>query len=400
MNTFFKNGLNQLACSFFCLLLPNVVNAQCFLNTNTGKYENALGEPCVNTVITAVPFLRIAPDARSAALGDAGIATSADANALYFNASKIVFAEKKASFGLTYTPWFRSLNVDDTHFFSASGYAQVSDENAVGLSLRYFALGETMFTDQNGVVISTGNSNELAVNASFARQLGKHLSGGFGLNYIYSDLATGQVVGGEEITAGKSIAIDLSMTYQTPSLTIGLAITNLGQRITYTNSINKDFIPTNLGIGIAWNKSFDNGNHLTLTTDFNKLLVPTPDFTCIDENLDGVCDYKQKTYVRSLLGSFNDAPGGFSEEINEITLSLGAELWLKEVVALRLGYFAEHITKGNREYLTTGLGFNYKFITLNGSYLIPTIDEKTPLDNTYRVSLLFNFGPSNSSEKS
>lgn len=398
MSTFFKHGLCWSAFLFASFLLPTLSSAQCFLNTNTGQYETALGQPCVNTIITAVPFLRIIPDARSAAMGDAGIATSADANAMHFNASKLVFAEKKAGFGLTYTPWLKSLNDNDRHFFYASGYAQVSTENAVGLSVRYFSLGDITFTNQNGMPIGVGRPYELAVNASFARQLGQHLSGGFGLNYIYSNLAAGQMVGGEEITAGKSFAIDLSMTYQLPSLTIGLAITNLGQKITYTNSVNRDFIPTNLGVGIAWNKKFDNDNRLTLTTDFNKLLVPTPDFTCEDGNRNGICDYKEKSYVSSILGSFSDAPGGFSEEINEITFSMGAEFWLKEGIALRMGYFAEHMTKGNREYFTTGLGLTYKFITINGSYLIPTIEEKNPLDNTYRVSLLFNFGSSNTSE--
>ena len=399
MNTYLK----QLTFSFFLLaglIFPNIVNAQCFLNNNTGQYETANGEPCVNTIITAVPFLRIAPDARSAGMGDAGVAAATDANALHFNASKLAFAENRSGFSMTFTPWLKSLNVNDVYLAYGSGYYQLDETNVLGLGVRYFSLGEISFTNQNGLPIGSGRPNELEVNLSYAKKLSTKFSGGFGLKYIYSNLAAGQQVGGEEISAGKSLAMDFSFTYQIPSLTIGLAATNLGQKIGYTSSVNKDFIPANLGIGIAWNKVFIEGTKLTLTTDINKLMVPTPDPAGTDNDNDGIPDYKQKSTFESIFSSFGDAPDGFSEEIRELMFSFGAELWVKDIAALRMGYFTEHQTKGNRKYLTAGLGLKYKFITLNGSYLFPRSNQRNPLDNTLRISLLFNFGRLNITENS
>ncbi len=398
MNTFlnqwqrFQVALITLLSTLFLFILPNIGTSQCFLNTNTNQYETANGEPCVNTIITAVPFLRIAPDARSASLGDAGIAISTDANALHFNASKLVFAEKRTGFSLTYTPWLRALNVNDVYLAYGSGYFKINEKNAVGLGIRYFSLGDIAFTNANGIPIGNGRPNELAFNVSFAKKLTNNFSGGFGLKYIYSNLAAGQQIGGEDISAGKSFAMDFSFTYQTPTLTIGLAATNLGQKITYTNSVNKDFIPGNLGIGVAWNKSLGEDTRLTLTIDVNKLLAPTPDPAGADEDFDGVPDYKQVSTFKGIFGSFSDASGGFSEEIRELMFSFGMEFSYKEFIALRTGYFLEDRTKGNRKYFTTGLGITYKFATLNGSYLIPTTNQRNPLDNTFRVSLLFHFG--------
>jgi len=377
--------------------LPKLGNAQCFLNTTTNQFETVTGEACTNTIITAVPFLRIAPDARSAGMGDAGLATSADANALHFNASKIVFAEEKAGFGLTYTPWLRGLDNSDTlnnniHLGYASGYFKLDPLNAIGLSVRYILLGEMVFTDENGMPIGSGRPNEWEFNASFARKFAQNFSGAFGLKYIYSNLAAGLL----DFDAGTAIAMDFSFTYQTPTITIGLAATNLGQRITYTNSINRDFLPANLGIGIAWNKQLNENSKLTLTTDINKLLVPTPDPAGADANFDGVPDYRQIAYFPSVFGSFSDAEGGFSEEFRELMFSFGAEFLFRDFLALRIGYFTEDTTKGGRKYLTTGLGYTYKFVTLNGSYLIATNNQESPLNNTFRISVLFSFGKKDS----
>ena len=330
-------------------------------------------------------------------MGDAGIATSADASALHFNASKLAFAKDKAGFGLTYTPWLRALESNDTlsnnyHLGYVSGYFKIDPLNTVGLSVRYFLLGEVIFTDENGVPISNGKPSEWEFNASYARKFSQNFSGGFGLKYIYSNLGDG--ISG--IDAGTAIAMDFSFTYQTPILTIGLAATNLGQRITYTSSINQDFLPANLGLGIAWNKQLNENNKLTLTTDINKLLAPTPDPAGTDANFDGVPDYKQRSYLSSVFGSFSDASGGFSEEFRELMFSFGMEFQFQDFLAFRTGYFTEHSTKGGREYLTTGLGYTYKFITLNGSYLKAINQLNSPLDNTFRVSLLFAFNNQNS----
>ncbi len=398
MNTFLSQWqpiqvvLIILLSATFLFVLPNIGTSQCFLNTTTNQYETVTGEPCVNTIITAVPFLRIAPDARSAGMGDAGLAVSKDANAIHFNASKLVFAENRTGLSLTYTPWLSALELKDVYLGYLSGYHQINEAHAIGLSIRYFSLGETLFTDENGIPIGNGKSNEVEFNASFAKKIGKNFSGGFGLKYIYSNLASGLSIAGTDISAGKSIAMDFSFTYQTPNLTVGLAATNLGQKITYTNSINKDFIPTNLGIGVAWNKYLGETTRLTLTTDINKLMAPTPDPAGADEDFDGVPDYKQVSTFKGIFGSFSDAPGGFSEEMRELMFSFGAELIIKDNITFRTGYFAEHSTKGNRKYFTTGLGYTYKFVTVNGSYLIPSTSQKNPLKDTFRVSVLFNFG--------
>lgn len=402
MNTCLKQwqyhqlALIPLLTIILVLCLPRIGNSQCFLNTATNQYETTTGAPCVNTIITAVPFLRIAPDARSAGMGDAGIATSADANALHFNDSKLAFAENTTGFSLTYTPWLRALNVKNVYLLHTAGYHQLDKLNTIGLSFRYFSLGELSFTNSNGMTLETGKPSELEIKTAFVRAFSPQFSGGFGLKYIHSNLAAGQLVGGQNIFAGESFALDLSATYQTPTLTIGLAVTNLGQKITYTNSINQDFIPANLGLGIAWNKQLNENSKLTLTTDINKLLVPTPDLAGTDENLDGVPDYRQISTIDGIFTSFGDAHGGFSEELRELMFSFGGEFQFRDFIALRTGYFMEHSTKGNRKYLTTGLGYTYKFITVNGSYLVSLANQQNPLDNTIRVSVLFNFGKINS----
>jgi hypothetical protein len=388
------SSISFLAISL-CLFLSNRGISQCTFNPISKKYESASGESCINSIITAVPFLRIIPDARSAGMGDAGLATSADPSALHFNASKLAFAKERSGLGLTYSPWLRALEVDNLFFAYASGYHQLNHLNTVGVSLRYFSLGDIAFTNANGMPLGNGRPNELEIKGAFIRKLSERLAAEVGFKYIYSNLAAGQSVGGRNITAGKSLAFDFSATYQLPHLTFGLALTNLGQKITYTNSVNKDFIPANIGIGVAWNKQLNETTTLTLTTDINKLLVPTPDLALTDADLDGVPDYKQASTLKGAFSSFGDAPNGFSEELRELMFSFGAELITKYNIALRTGFFGEHSTKGNRKYITTGLGYTFKMITINGSYLMMTNRQNNPLDNTFRLSLLLNFNAGN-----
>lgn len=390
---------------FLCCMLVSISQqsfAQCFEDPpGSGVFVTALGEPCVNTIITAVPFLRIAPDARAAAMGDAGIAVSADANALHFNASKLAFAEDDGGIAVTYTPWLRALNVNDVYLAYLSGFYKLGDDDlsAVGFGLRYFSLGDIAFTDENGMPLGNGRPNEFELNAAYSRKLSDNLSVGLGGKFIYSNLAAGQEVGGEEITAGIAGAADLSMTYKTDLdlnngdgfLTIGGALSNLGSKITYTNSINKDFIPANLGIGAALDMDFDQYNRLTVALDFNKLMAPTPDPSQEDLDGDGVPDYKQVSTFSGIFNSFGDAPGGFSEELRELMYSVGVEYWYDKQFAVRAGYFYEHATKGNRKYFTVGLGLKYNVFGLNISYLVPTTNQRNPLDNTLRFSLLFDF---------
>ena len=387
------------------------LNAQagfgCEFNADAGIFEAPGGGPCVNTLITAVPFLRIIPDARAGALGDAGIATSADANSMHFNASKLVTAEQDMALSVTYTPWLKALGLQDVYMAYLSGYKKFGDLQALGVSLRYFSLGEINFTDNQGTSLGTGNPNEFEIALAYSRKLSEKLSVAVAPKFIFSNLAAGQIVNNVEINPGIAGGADFSLTYETPikftakesNLRVGAAVSNLGTKISYTNSINKDFIPANLGIGAAWEFSFDEFNALTITTDINKLLVPTP---CLNENESGqsscdqtgeqgIPDYREQSMFSGVLGSFSDAPGGFSEEIRELSYSIGLEYWYDQQFAVRAGYYTEHATKGNRKFFTVGLGLKYNVFGLNFSYLVPTTNQRNPLDNTLRFSLLFDF---------
>ena len=357
--------------------------------------------PCTNTIVTAVPFLRIVPDARSGAMGDVGLALSPDANSMALNASKLANVENDLSVSATYTPWLRALGLQDVYLAYLAGYKKIDDLQTIGMSIRYFSLGTISFTDENGQPLGTGRPNEFEIAVAYARKLSPKFSVGFTPKFIYSNLASGQRIGDVDITPGIAGAADLSMVFVTPikhangesELSAGLAITNLGTKISYTNSVNRDYIPTNLGIGAAWKFNFDEYNTFTVAADVNKLLVPTP---CLGDDCDtdgnGVPDYKEQSSFGALLSSFGDAPGGASEEFRELMYSIGLEYWYDEQFAVRAGYYAESSTKGNRQFFTVGLGLKYNIFGLNFSYLIPTTNQRNPLDNTLRFSLLFDFG--------
>lgn len=375
------------------------VNAQCYQGED-GRYYNLDGTPCTNTVVSAVPFLRIISDARSGAMGDAGIAVSADPNAMHFNASKLVFSDQSLGLAATYTPWLRSIGLNDVYLAYLTGFKKINDLQTVGFGLRYFSLGSIQFTDPNGTPLNTGRPNEFELSGAYARKLSEKLSAAVTGKFIYSNLAAGNIVNGEVIEPGIAGAADFSMTYKTPikvskgesDLTIGLAITNIGSKITYTNSLFRDFLPANFGLGGAWTFNFDTHNSLTFTTDINKMLVPTPcqGLDC-DQDKDGRADYKDVSPVSAIFSSWADAPEGLSEEIKEFTYSVGTEYWYDKQFAVRAGYFSEHRQKGNRKFFTVGLGLKYNLFGLNFSYLVPTTSRRNPLDNTLRFSMLFNF---------
>ncbi|TXB61507.1 type IX secretion system outer membrane channel protein PorV [Phaeodactylibacter luteus] len=364
---------------------------------------NLDGTPCVNTVVSAVPFLRIVADARSGAMGDAGIAISADPNAIHFNASKLVFAEETFAMSATYTPWLQNLGLNDVYLAYLTGFYKLDDLQTLGFGLRYFSLGSIQFTDQNGEPLAIGQPNEFEVSLAYARKLTDNFSASLTGKFIYSNLAAGQQVeGGETIEPGVAGAADVAMTYKTEidnnrgdaELVVGLALTNIGSRITYTNSLVRDFLPANIGLGAAYTMEFDEYNKLTLTTDINKLMVPTPcqAETCEDLNENNIADYREQSSISGIFASFGDAPDGFQEELRELMYSFGVEYWYDNQFAVRAGYFNEHAQKGGRKYLTVGLGLKYNIFGLNFSYLVPTTNQRNPLDNTLRFSLLFDFG--------
>lgn len=376
----------------------------CTLDPTSGKWVAVGGGECTNTLISAVAFLRITPDARSAGMGDAGLGISPDANSMHFNASKLAYVEDEFSISATYSPWLKSLGLQDVYLAYLSGYYKIDDLQAIGMSLRYFSLGEISFTDDQGTPLGTGRPNEFEVSLAYARKLSEKFSMGLTGKFIYSNLAKGQQIDGQDIVAGKSGAVDISMTYVTPAnmgdikstVTIAAAVTNIGAKISYTQSANRDFLPGNLGIGAAWDIDFDEFNRFTVALDINKLLVPTPkhqeDPEYDVDPQDGIADHRQKSLFSGVFGSFTDAPNGFSEEMREIMYSIGLEYWYDKQFAVRAGYYYEHPTKGNRQFVTAGIGLKYNIFGLNLSYLIPTSNQRSPLDNTLRFSLIFNFG--------
>ena len=334
-------------------------------------------------------------------MGDAGLAISSDANAMHFNPSKLVFADKDMGISATYTPWLRALGLQDVYLAYLSGYKSIDKRQTVGLSVRYFSLGDIQYTDDSGNPLGTDRPNEFELSGAYSRKLSKEFSAGLTLKYLYSRLAANQSVGGNIITPYSGVAADLSFTYKKPlklndrkaNLTIAGAIHNIGPKVTYTNSANKDFIPTNLGLGAALDMQLDDFNSFTFTADVNKLLVPTP--TTTDANKNNIPDYKELSPIEGMFSSFGDAPNGFQEEMTEIMYSVGAEYWYDKQFAVRAGYYYEDQNKGNRKFLTVGLGLRYNVFGLNFSYLVPTTQQRNPLDNTLRFSLLFDFGALN-----
>lgn len=369
----------------------------------------------VNTVTTAVSFLRIVPDARAGGMGDVGIAASPDMNAVYKNPAALAFAPGDYGAAITYTPWLRAL-VNDINMVTLNGFYKIKKKQSVGLALRYFSLGQITFTDNNAQVIRDFRPYEMAIDGHFSRALGKNFGVGVSLRFIYSNLATGiTATGGETIRPGIAGSGDISFFYTQPikisstinsNFNFGLAFTNLGSKISYNNSATRDFIPANLGIGIGYKVQFGERNEIALYYDLNKLLVPSPD--TVDANNNGAYDFREKGSVQGIFGSFNDAPGKRDasgnrvpgsrslEEARELMHGIGLEYWYNKLFSLRAGYFYEHPTKGNRNFLTLGVGAKYSIFALDFSYLVPTSRVRQPLDNTLRFTLMFNFNKSDS----
>lgn len=349
-----------------------------------------------NAITTAVPFLAISPDARHAALGDAGVATSPDANSAYWNAGKLAFIDKKYGGTLSYTPWLGKI-VNDMWVGYFSGYYKINREQAIAASLKYFDLGDITFNTgpDPSQIIGEFNPREFAADITYSRMLTENFSIGGSLRYIHSNLtgAFAQV----DAKPANSVAVDLGLYYTKPiqgaknsTLSIGAAISNIGAKVTYTDSENKDFIPTNLRLGTAYTTELDPYNKITFTLDFNKLLVPTPPVRDQDGNIVAGKDDKDKSLLSGIFGSFSDAPDGFSEEIKEIMTSAGIEYWYNDLFAARLGYFNEAKTKGNRKYMTIGVGFRKDRFGFDVAYLVPTNKREHPLAETIRFTLLLN----------
>jgi hypothetical protein len=351
----------------------------------------------LNVVTSAVPFLRISPDARAGGMGDLGVATTPDANAQFYNLAKYPFAKNNSGIGLTYTPWLKDLGLNDVFLASLAGYTKIDETQSISGSLRYFNLGNIEFTDNFGNSLGTGRPRELGLDFGYSRKLSDQLSLGVGLRYINSALANAQI-GGVAYRPGNAVAGDLGIYYVSnpedlTGLSLGLAMTNMGSKISYTgDATQKDFIPANMTLGAMYTIISNEVNRISLGMDIHKLMVPTPPLL---GDSAGMTNYRSKSVVGSWFSSFGDAPGGFSEEFEEFAFSLGGEFIYNEQFAVRAGYFYENKNKGNRQYFSMGAGFKYNNLDINLSYLIPsgTGVNRNPLSNTIRFSLLFNLGP-------
>jgi len=379
----------------------------------SGQIESGdLGGGELNTIKTAVSFLTIAPDSRAGAMGDVGAATTADVNSQHWNIGKYAFIDKTGGFAISYTPWLRNL-IPDINLAYLSGYYRLDDKQVLSGSLRYFSLGNIVFTDITGTVTGQYNPNEFAVDAGYSRLFTDHFSGGIAFRFIRSDLTQGQpTADGQDTQAGISFAADLGFYYKNevdlgPSngeWALGASLTNMGTPLSYTADAEKTPIPTNMRLGGRFTYNIDDYNSITAAVDLNKLLVPTSpvigEDTATGEEIIIRGKEAPGSVVMGMFQSFYDAPGVYkpnsgkysvaSEEFHEIAYSAGVEYWYRSQFAIRAGYFHEHSTKGNRKYFTIGIGLQLNVFALDFSYLVPTNGQNSPLANTLRFTLGFN----------
>jgi hypothetical protein len=385
----YRLNLSILFLSLLSLFKLSEIKAQTTTSTSGANY-----------IATAVPFLTVTPDSRAGAMGDAGVATSPDANSMHWNPAKYGMIDGKFSISASYTPWLRDL-VDDMSLAYLTGYYRLDKTQVLAASLRYFSLGDIVFRNNAEEIGVKQSPNEWAFDIAYSRRLADHLSGGIAFRYIRSDLTNNQYVGSVKTEAGNAFAADISVYYRNEFRrhrrdyvwSWGINISNIGSKISYTSDDKKAFIPTNLRLGTALEFELDKYSSFTIAADLNKLLVPTPDNGKINnDNNNGVIvgsPTSEKSVMSGIFSSLSDAPGGMSEEFKEITWSLGMEYLYQKQFAIRGGYFYEHEQKGNRKYFTAGLGLKLKMFDLDFSYLFPSTNNN-PLKNTLRFTLTAN----------
>jgi hypothetical protein len=357
-------------------------------------------------ITTAVPFLMFAPDSRAAAMGEVGVATTADANSVHWNNAKLAFVDQDMGFAISYIPWLGNV-VNDMSVSYLSGFKKLNRVEAVGLTLRYFDLGEIQLANDQGISLGLENPRELALDGTYSRKLTENMGIGVTARYIWSNLS-GNISGNSDAKAGQSVSVDLGFYYKkdivmsgrNSNIAFGAHISNVGAKLSYSSEANEDFIPMNLRIGTAFTTSIDQYNSFTFAVDLNKLLVPTPPVYEVDDNGNFVIGSNGRPNIErgkdpfrplfsGMFGSFSDAPNGISEELQEITISTGMEYWYRESFAARAGYFYENKNKGARQFVTVGLGFRYQVFGLDFAYLVPMV-QNHPLAETIRFTLLFN----------
>ncbi len=361
-----------------------------------------------NVITTAVPFLLVSADARSAGMADNGVASSADSFSQQWNPAKYAFIKDKTGFSISYTPYLTEL-VNDISLGQLNYYNRINERSAFAGSFRFFGLGEIELRENADDIPRTVSPSEFAFDISYSLKLSEKFSMAVGARFINSNLKVVTDVG--DASSASSFAVDVAGFFQTEELSFndfngrwraGFNLQNLGPKMSYDNTQeNTNFLPANMKLGGGFDFILDDYNKVALNLEVSKLLVPTPQ-PVTDLNNDGVINsadnqlnnenYQSIGWLEGITQSFSDAPGGFSEELKEITYSAGAEYLYQDSFALRMGYFHENQDKGARQYFTLGAGFRYTAIKVDVSYLFSTSQVKNPLENTLRFSLTFNFG--------
>jgi len=404
------------------------VNAQSGVNQN--QIEGKLG---LNTITTALPFMSITPDSRAGGMGEAGTALSGSSTSLYWNTSMLIFAEDKSEISVSYTPWLRNLT-NDMHLSYMSGYYKFG-RHAIGAGLRFFSLGEITYTDNNAQFIRTDKPNEFEVTAGYAFKLSDRFAMGVNGKFAHSNLTGGFVVEGVETKAAMAGAADISLTYLNDDTKIGnikgdytfaLTLNNIGNKVSYSTSQARDFIPMNIKLANAYKMRFDKYNSLMFALEFQKLLVPTPAIYTTDGAGNRVMVSGKSNdvgIIKGLIQSFGDAPGTpikdnagnfmqnsdgsyqikknskLLEELSEINIAFGMEYWYNNLLALRAGYFFESPNKGNRQFFNFGAGLKYNRFGIDISYLAAVGGRRSPLANTLRFTLRFTLGATDKTSK-
>lgn len=369
----------------------------------TAQAQNHYSE--VGPISYAVPFLTIAPDARSGAMGDAGVALSPDANSQHYNVSKLAMSEDNGGIGITYSPWLKDI-VPDVALIYASGFYKFGEkkDQAISASIRYFNLGEVIYRDNNNYDMGIGKPYELAMDVGYSRKLSENLSLGANLRYINSNIAPGSNSSGAGYSPANTFAADLGMFYTKTNMiseeegstfNFGAIVRNIGGRVTYSQTV-KDYLPAQLAVGAAYTYKIDKFNKITATVDLTKLLVPAAKRVINGTDTNYVAPRDEYSVVSGLLNSFQRAPGMYGT-----TIGIGGEYWYQDQFALRAGYFYEAPKLGNRQFFAAGIGVRYSMFGIDVSYLIPSGSgiARNPLSNTLRFSLLFNFNDKYTKEK-
>ncbi|SEB01639.1 type IX secretion system outer membrane channel protein PorV [Pedobacter hartonius] len=385
-----KRFLQFLSGGFLLVFISSPIDAQTLSESQTNGSR-------FNSIRTAVPFLLISPDARVGGMGEAGAAIAPDVNSVSINPSKIAFLEQRSGFSVSYSPWLKNI-ASDINLGYLSGFYKIDANSTIGSSLRYFSLGKIQLMDANQQDLGTVTPNEFAFDLTYARRFGESFSLGTAVRYINSNIATNQFSVGQDTRSGKSLAVDVSAYFRKQTywlghdaiLSAGMNISNIGTKMSYSDTGEEYFLPTNLKIGGAGTFILDEENEITIALDFNKLLVPTQPIYNADGSIQSGKD-PDRSVPSGIFGSFTDAPGGAAEELKEINIASGLEYWYNKKFALRAGYFYENPQKGGRRYFTLGTGIRYEAMELNFSYLLAN-SQNSPLANTLRFSLLFNFG--------